>query len=265
MRRVLVYRGLITALLCTSLAVTGCGKGDSSGKKDNKASVQSESAETTAESRDESKEAASEEKNKDTADAKEQESSAALESLAEDGPWFEKGEWIGDTYINRQAGISIKLPEGWTAFTDEELMQVMNAGYDQLTDVQKKQYELNMKNQLSVYDMGAAGDDGQSSFFFMVENVGKSPITARMGEAAYLEIVGNQLKKTALSYEVDDIEELEIAGDTWNVMAVRAMGMTQWYISHKNEQRMQSFILSVPDTKEDSLDELLSCITALEE
>jgi len=71
------------------------------------------------------------------------------------GPWFEKGEWTGDVYTNTQAGIRVVLPEGWTTFTDEELKQIMNAGYDQLSEQQKKQYDLNMQYQQTMYDLGS--------------------------------------------------------------------------------------------------------------
>jgi len=96
-----------------------------------------------------------------------------------------------------------------------------------------------------------------------VENLGDSPLTARMGEEAYLDIIKKQLEQMQVSYTIDDITEQEIAGDTWKVLSAQCLGLVQWYAVHKEDQRMETFIITVPDPGEELIDEILSGITGV--
>lgn len=274
MRKTYLYKGFILTVLCVSLLSSGCGKSESPQKADI-----TTAAEKEGDAGNREQEAAGEEtkaREKPGKGKKGKGSEADTPGIDKPGtvtpkaggpeaavPWFEAGEWNGNVYTNKQAGISVVLPDEWTAFTEDELKQVMNAGYDQLSDQQKMQYDLNMKYQQTVYDLGAAGKDGQSSLLFLVENLGKSPITARMDEEAYLDIVKSQMEQTQLSYTIDDIMEKEIAGDTWKVLSAECMGMVQWYAVHKEEQRMETFIITVPDSGRSQIEEILSGITGI--
>ena len=247
MRRTSLYSTTALAILCISLLASGCSKaGDTAAQKTMTTAALDTGKESTVKSHEANEPVKETEKETKTK-----------------GPWFEKGEWTGDVYTNTQAGIRVVLPEGWTAFTDEELKQIMNAGYDQLSEQQKKQYDLNMQYQQTMYDLGAAGQDGQSSLLFLVENLGNSPLTARMGEEAYLDIIKKQLEQMQVSYIIDDITEQEIAGDTWKVLSAQCLGLVQWYAVHKEDQRMETFIITVPDLGEELIDEILSGITGV--
>lgn len=277
MGKTYLHRGLILTVLCVSLLSSGCGKSDSPVKADITTAAEKESAEEKESAA--VKESAAGKAKENTAEKGEQDvtrnetkeksgNGTDAEGTGADSPeaaaaWFEAGEWEGDIYTNQQAGIRVALPDGWTALTEDELKQVMNTGYDQLSEQQKKQYDLSMKYQQTVYDLGAAGKDGQSSFFFMAENLGKSPITARMDEEAYLNIVKTQLEQTQLSYTMDDIMETEIAGTTWKVLSAECMGLIQWYAVHKADQRMETFIITVPDSGRSQIEEILSGITEI--
>lgn len=259
MRKTNMHRGISILLLCVCLWASGCGKADQAIKP-----ADTKKAETTAVKETE-KENETRTAKKDL--AKESVKETETEENApekEPAPWFEPGQWADGVYTNSQAGITITLPKGWTAFTEEELKQVMNAGYEQLSDEQKKQYDMNLQNQQTVYDLGASGADGQSSFFFLAENLGLSPITARMSEEPYLEVVKRQLEETQLNYTFGEIGEREIAGETWNVLSTECMGMVQWYAVHKADKRMEALIITVPESGQNAIEDILGGVKSIE-
>lgn len=278
MRKTAICRGMSLILLCVSLAASGCGKTDLARETDltrdtdliretdlarETENAGGAGAEATKGS---GKEAAPEKETveetvKETVEETVEEPEAEPETAGV--PWFEKGEWTDGVYSNSQAGISITLPEGWTAFTEEELKQVMNVGYDQLSEDQKKLYDLNQQNQQTIYDLGASWEDGQSSFFFLVENLGRSPISAKMSEETYLNVIKKQLGDTQLAYTYGDIMEREIAGNTWKVLPTECMGLVQWYTVHKNEKRMEAMIITVPDSSQEIIEDVLSHVKHL--
>ena len=238
MRKNNMHRGILILLLSVSLWASGCGKADRT--------VQSADVKIT-----------------ETAVVNETDTKGS-ETEKESFSWFEQGEWSDGVYTNTQTGITITLPEGWTRFSDEELMQVLNTGYDQMTDEQKKQYEMSRKNQQSIYDMGAAGVDGQSSFLFMNENLGLSPITARISEEAYLEVVKKQIEETQLNYTFGEFSEREIAGKNWKVLSMKSMGLVQWFFVHKADKRMEAMIITLPESGESTIDDILSGVKSVE-
>lgn len=272
MKKAGIVRTMPLVLLCVGLAVSGCGKGEQAGKASAVKKVETVAAEEeTKESELKTQKETDGEEKGGNENAKAVEREAGKETKAESKkpekesePWFERGEWKDGVYSNRQAGISITLPEGWTRLTEEELMQVMDAGYAQLSDEQKKLYDMNLQNQQTVYDLGASGEDGQSSFFFLVQNLGLSPIMARMSEDAYLDVVKRQLEGMQLAYTFGEIVEREIADDTWKVLSTECMGTVQWCSVHKAGQRMETLIITVPESGQDAIEDMLDHVKRIE-
>lgn len=247
MRKSFINRALMMGVLCLGLATAGCGAKSSSSDAaaPNQETQESTTEETTTEE---------ETTEPETTEAE----TSEMDVLTTGADWFDLGSVTDGVYTNEQSGLTVIVPEDWMIFTKEQLGQIGMEGYELLSDEQKVQFDL-VKNKTK-YAYAATGPDG-SSIMFVAENMAASVMTMNVNEEGYISVLKQQMGAGNIPYEFGEVTEFEAAGRTWKALPCYAAGMTQYYLLHKIDGRMESFIISTGD--EEKISELVACIDGL--
>ena len=176
-----------------------------------------------------------------------------------------KGEWKDDVYTNRYLNLSFTLPEGWTASSDEEMLELMNLGSELMENKAGLTSEL-LKVKV-VYNMMAADSTTGSNIIVTMENLALTIGGTGIDEEAYAEAVAAQLQAVdSFDYTIGERSHVEIAGETFLKVPVtmNADGVTleQAYYLRRVGEYMA--ILMVTDTDNTGVDTLVSYFSAAE-
>lgn len=169
------------------------------------------------------------------------------------GSKFEKGKVENDAYENKSIGLKLKLPEGWTALSDEEILAATDAAYTSMTDEQKKNYDYS--KQKTVFDLFLKQEDSGMNIQVCVENMSLTGLF--MGEDAYIKALDKQFEnqKTA-KYTKSEKSERTVAGKKYVVQpySVEANGVSyKQNVTLRKKGNLMISILSTfqPDNEEE--------------
>lgn len=176
-----------------------------------------------------------------------------------------KGEWKDDVYTNRYLNLKFTLPEGWTASSDEEMLELMNLGSELMENKAGLTSEL-LKVKV-VYNMMAADSTTGSNIIVSMENLALTIGGTGIDEEAYAEAVASQLQAVDnFDYTIGERSQVEIAGGTFlkAPVTMNADGVTleQAYYLRRIGEYMA--ILMVTDTDNTGVDTLVSYFSAAE-
>lgn len=161
---------------------------------------------------------------------------------------YEPGVWKDDVYTNESLGFSMKLPEGWSYGTSEDIDQVQQQGAE-ITGTSEEDLAQAQAN--SNYDLYIYNDTG-ASMMMMAEDV--SVFGDAFTEKEYLKLISDQLTGLAddtLNYNVSEPEALKLGNTEFLAIAAEAdySGVTvnQIYAAYAMNGKMISVIISAPE------------------
>lgn len=98
----------------------------------------------------------------------------------------------GSDYINEYFGISCTLPDEWSFFSDEELLELQGAAAELLEDTDMEKYlDAFLEDNESCYVMAAVSEEGLQNINVIVENL--HGIGSFISEDDLIQIVMNEL------------------------------------------------------------------------
>ena len=176
---------------------------------------------------------------------------------------YESGAWVDGVYRNEFLGFSFKLPNKWSAVSEEELLSRMDLAEDLLSDEQKLAAEL-VKKQM-IYVMSATEPVNNGTLLVLALNLSLSPGGSAFTEEMYLDQVEEQLKATKLKYVLDARGEREIGGETYRALtaAIEGTNVRQRYYVRKKGDYLVTFICSHSKDQAAQFDAALDAIEAL--
>ena len=122
----------------------------------------------------------------DSQESLDQESSSSESEAQEPAEEDIKGEWKGDVYTNRYLNLSFALPEGWTAASDEEMLEMMDLGSELMDNEAGLVSEL-LKVKV-IYNMMAADNTTGNNIIVSMENLALTVGGTSIDEEAYAEM-----------------------------------------------------------------------------
>lgn len=189
-----------------------------------------------------------------------QENSSGSESVV-----YHRGTWEGNTYTNESLGFVYTMPEGWTAATDEEIMETMDAGYAALTEKQKKNYDYSREK--SVNDFLTTSEDGTNGFQLAVENLGLTKGASNLSEEEYAQVLKGQMEQLSdLGYQAGATYSIQLHGKEYLVLPFKVTALEldggrhlcQDYILRKQGQLMTAFIFTYIEGQEKQTEDFLN-------
>ena len=145
---------------------------------------------------------------------------------------FTPGTTEGNTYTSSFSGLTFSAPEDWIFATQEEMDEMMGAGFDtvseelDISEMPRKYAELR-----TIYEVVAYAPDDSSNILIMYENLGLIPGGLSMTEDDYADSIRAQLEQLE-SYDYDVSQETfhsELAGKTFTVLSAASDGINQDY------------------------------------
>lgn len=176
-------------------------------------------------SKDSDKKETTEKKSKTTAEATtEKTTEAEIEAP-------EKATVVDGVYTSESFNLKLTIPDTVTQLTDAQLSQFASeqAGV--------------------VYDFGGMFDDNASSIIFMYEDMTQT-IISPIDEDEYLDgLKANLTGYTSMEYEIGEIEDITVAGETYKKLTVTVSGLTQEYIIKRSGNYMFAILVTATDAK----------------
>ncbi|HJB26438.1 MAG TPA: hypothetical protein H9662_07495 [Firmicutes bacterium] len=177
---------------------------------------------------------------------------------------YTRGTWEGNLYTNETLCFTYTMPDGWTAKSDDALMDLISSGYAALTEEQKKDYDYS-KNK-TVYDFMVSEENGMSSLQLMVENLSMTAGASSMKEVEYAQSLREQLQKiTSMTYTVGEPYTTELYDCAFLVLPVVVETPTvdgerpcQNYYIHKAGKLMAIFTGVFLESEQDDFEQMLS-------
>ena len=221
---------IMSLVMCGSL-FTACGDSDDSSSSDKAAATTSVSSEATT--GDEEEDTTAEEKTTedvlvkptaaDDEDDEEDEEPTEDSHKAAQGTAFKRGTVENGVYHSDYAGITFETPDGWTEFSEEQLLKLMNLGLE-LTGNEDLVSEELMK-QTAIYDYSARSAAGDN-IAVMFENlkVSSGSLADSITEEFYLESIQSQLKSVSgVTYsDMTEPEKVDLCGNTYYKISHKA-------------------------------------------
>ncbi len=125
---------------------------------------------------------------------------------------FSMGSWNGNTYSNSFLGLKFDMPKGWVRYSDEQIDQLINAGFeimDGSTEQLKKVAELT-----SVYYLIAQDPNSGNSVQIMTEK----PLQV-VSMDYYVSSLTTMLEsQTALNYTIKGVKDFKLAGEDFKAV-----------------------------------------------
>lgn len=142
-----------------------------------------------------------------------------VEAVEED---FQPGEMNGGVYTNEFFGIGCTLDSNWTYLTDEEIAELNQSTYEQISDEKLR----TAMEDASLQDMFAQADGGLVNISITIENMGVL-YGNTMDEAKYLEVarptVETGLTDIGMTELVMEASTETFAGGSHEVMNISGM------------------------------------------
>ncbi len=199
----------------------------------------------------------------DSQESLDQESSSSESEAQEPAEEDIKGEWKGDVYTNRYLNLSFALPEGWTAASDEEMLEMMDLGSELMDNEAGLVSEL-LKVKV-IYNMMAADNTTGNNIIVSMENLALTVGGTSIDEEAYAEAVAAQLQAVDnLHYTIGERSQVEIAGETFlkAPVTMEADGVTLQQAYYLRRVGKYMAILMVTDADNTGVDTLASYFSA---
>ena len=168
-----------------------------------------------------------------------------------DGP--PRGTWDGDVYRSDYANITLTLPAGFIAASNEDLDMYMQMTREILENSEEEPGVLEM---LSIYDLNATNEEGSSISITYQDLASNSALGVLADELDYLDLIRSEISNIedtdGWEYIVGDMYDHQIGGINYIVMPTSikitdpsfSMEMTQLMIVRKIEHYMLSVTLA---------------------
>ncbi len=122
----------------------------------------------------------------------------------------------GDEYINEYFGLSCKLDEGWSFYTDEELLQMQGLAADMVSQSSFAEYMDEMlDSNASLYVMGAYTDDGLQNMNVIVQYL--SAMGGYLSEEDLLDIAFGEQGMNEEEFAAMGLEGINIERNTFEL------------------------------------------------
>lgn len=212
-------KNLLLVLMTISLLATGCGSSNNTGKKEDKKEIV----------------------NKEDKKKKEKEKDS------DEIP--NRGIWDGSNYSNEYSKLSFTAPEGWKIATDEEIAEAMGMGLDMLEDNQngwsKEALEKVMDLKV-ITDTMIVDEVTGENIIIQYENLAKTIGGTEMTAKDYVEVLAKQIPQMYSGYEIGEIAEKEVCGETYVTLKASnvSMGVDQYYYSRRKGNYIINILLT---------------------
>lgn len=145
-------------------------------------------------------------------------------TVQQSGNGYTHGEIDGNVYTSEMSGLTFTAPDGWSFYSDEELMELMD---ESIESGSESSFESAATKMITVNEMMAIDDNSGSNVIIIYENLlltGNSGIS----EEEYFE-----LAKTNGAFDGTDIfgdlEPATLSGKDCKYVEVSNEGITQYY------------------------------------
>lgn len=171
---------------------------------------------------------------------------------------FVQGVRTDSSYTNETIGIRIDLTDDFVMATDEEIMQMMQIGMDNMLDSEQAKELIDIANITVLYEMLATNLKNNSTIVLIAEK----PMLSGIKQEQYVEANIEQIKEYM---QVDTVEQdtVEMCGKNWDIIAyevdVSGVSLNYFMLIRKVGDRFVMLDFTVLD--EESLDELISLVS----
>ncbi len=187
--------------------------------------------------------------------------SSESESQPESEPQLSLGKTANNTYNNEFLGLSCTLPDEWTFYTDEEILQLNNL----TADLVDEEIAKSLENANLIYDMYAMKTDG-SNININLEKLSAVQLIA-LDIKATLESQIDTIKSAYESIGYTDInigyQKINVDGKEFDALVLTAKIQGIDFYANVFTFRKGSYLASVTvcSLQTDKIDDILNCFT----
>lgn len=173
----------------------------------------------------------------------------------------ERGSITNDVYMNKVFGVNIPIPENGSAYSDEQIIQMLGIDAEILSE--DKTYtakDMEEKMEGVVYDAVILLSDEASNVSVIYENKEKSPMGDKT-EEEYAKENAKQLEEAdGYGYVGEGISKETIGGTEFTVLSMKTDYYAQKYYLHTAGDYVIEFIVTYTDETKKEAEDLMSAV-----
>jgi hypothetical protein len=173
---------------------------------------------------------------------------------------IQTGTWSADetVFTNEWSNIRFTVPEGYRAYSAEEVQAVVGAGADMLVNEgSMNQTQADISQMRSAYDFMVSNDISFPSVFLMYENLNIQTLLMGVSPEEYFDALVTQMMSVeSFGYEEVSRSDATLAGESWFVGTVSASGgmLYQDYFIRKLDGAIAAVCLTYSEDTKDQRD-----------